>query len=114
MAVINLVPNASTSLVDSRHKSFIKDSLRQCARLVKAFGTKLSGYYFIHTGWPGHQSGPLWGQMINYQSDQMNELSTLQAKRILMLTLKQADVRLRTKQEYDSLCLILGQTLTGS
>ena len=33
---------------------------------------------------------------------------------ILMLTLKQADVQLECKARVDSLCLILGQTLTGS
>ena len=33
---------------------------------------------------------------------------------ILMLTLKQADVRLEYKARVDLLCLILGQTLTGS
>ena len=35
-------------------------------------------------------------------------------ERILMLTLKQADVRLEYKARVDLLCLILGQTLTGS
>ena len=35
-------------------------------------------------------------------------------ERILMLTLKQADVQLEYKARVDSLCVILGQTLTGS
>ena len=55
------------------------------------------------------------GENSNFQfSSHLRRLEKRKKDRILMLTLKQADVRLEHKARVDSLCLNLGQTLTGS
>ena len=48
-----------------------------------------------------HSFGHLYKLVLRHEED-------------LMLTLKQTDVRLEYKARVDLLCLILGQTLTGS
>ena len=49
------------------------------------------------------------GENSNFQFESKTHLEM-----ILVLTLKQTDVQLKYKARVDSLCLILGQTLTGS
>ena len=61
-----------------------------------------------------HDLDPFWSAETLFNTVSTKICNLKGRERILMLTLKQADVRLEYKARVDSLCLILGQTLTGS